>query len=104
MEISDEMIALCAMNACLRTDGVADLCQRIGENISRNILGKDPMAKGIRVSRGEEAIVIDIYLIAEFGSKIPEVAWNVQENVKKEVEHTFEIPVSSVNIHVQGVQ
>lgn len=103
MEISDEVVAVCAMNAALRTEGVADLPGRIRESLSRNILGKELMSKGVKVNQTEDGIVADIYVIVKYGVKIPEVAWDIQENVKKAIEHLLETPVKAVNIHVQGV-
>lgn len=39
----------------------------------------------------------------DYGVRIPEVAWNVQENVKNAVENMTGLKVVEVNIHVQGV-
>lgn len=104
MEISDEVIAVCAMGAALRTDGVADLSGGVRELLSRNILRKELMSKGVKVNRTEEGVLIDVYVIVRYGVKIPEVAWDLQEHVKKEVERAAELPVKAVNIHVQGVE
>ncbi|HEM2252967.1 TPA: Asp23/Gls24 family envelope stress response protein, partial [Listeria monocytogenes] len=47
---------------------------------------------------------IDMYIIVSFGTKISEVAHNVQERVKYTLEKTLGITVESVNIYVQGVR
>ena len=73
------------------------------DNISKNLFGKDPLYKGIKVNQSEEGITIDVYIIVAYGVKIPGVAWDIQENVKKEVEAMTEAVVKAVNIHVQGV-
>ena len=103
LKISDGVVAVCTMNAALKTRGVAGLSGVFTDNISKNLFGKDPLHKGIKVSQGEDGIGIDIYIVVEYGVKIPEVAWDVQENVKKEVEAMTEAAVKAVNIHVQGV-
>lgn len=103
LKISDEVIAVCTMNATLKTKGVAGLSGVFSDSISKNIFGKEPLYKGIKVNQGEDGIGIDIYIIVEYGVKIPEVAWDIQENVKKEVEAMTEAVVKAVNIHVQGV-
>lgn len=103
LKISDEVIAVCARNATLKTRGVADLSSVFSDSISKNIFGKEPLYKGIKVNQNEEGIGIDIYIIVEYGVKIPEVAWDIQENVKKEVESMTDAVVKAVNIHVQGV-
>ncbi|WP_027398577.1 Asp23/Gls24 family envelope stress response protein [Anaerovorax odorimutans] len=103
LKISDEVIALCTMNATLKTEGISALSGGIGGSFSKNILGKDPLYKGIKVSQAEDGIIIDIHVIVTYGFKIPQVAWDVQENVKKEVELMTDADVKAVNIHVQGV-
>lgn len=103
LKISDEVIAVCTMNAVTKTKGVAGLSGGFSENFSRNIFGKEPLYKGIKISQGDEGMTIDINVIVEYGVKIPEVAWDIQENVKKEVEHMTDSMVKAVNIHVQGV-
>lgn len=102
IKIADEVIAITAAKASMEINGVAGLSGGIAESIS-NILGKNNYSKGIKVSTEEETLNIDIYLIVKFGVKIPEVAWNVQEKAKKEVENLTGLKVKTVNIHVQGV-
>ncbi len=103
LKISDDVIAICTMNATTKTKGVAGLSAAFSDNITKNIFGKDPLHKGIKVNQSDEGIIIDINIIVNYGVKIPEVAWDIQENVKREVEAMTEAVVKAVNIHVQGV-
>lgn len=103
-KISDEVIAVCAVNAVLKTDGVAKLDGGLQNTLSRNILGKELMAKGIKVNQTEKGVEIDVHIIVKYNVKIPAVAWDIQENVKKEVQSMTELVVKAVNIHVQGVE
>ncbi|MBR0596623.1 Asp23/Gls24 family envelope stress response protein [Sinanaerobacter chloroacetimidivorans] len=103
LKISDDVIAVCAMNAALKTKGVASLSGGFSDNFSKNIFGKEPLYKGIKISQNEDGISVDIYVVVEYGVKIPAVAWDIQENVKKEVEQMTDAFVKAVNIHVQGV-
>lgn len=104
LKISDEVIAVCAVNAALKTNGVANLAGGFSNALSKNILGKELMSKGIKVSQSEEGVEIDVHIIVKYHAKIPAVAWDIQENVKNEVQSMTEIPVRAVNIHVQGVE
>ncbi|MDD4563879.1 MAG: Asp23/Gls24 family envelope stress response protein [Eubacteriales bacterium] len=103
LKVSDDVISMCTMNATLKTKGVARLSSVFYDNISKNIFGKEPLYKGIKVNQNDEGISIDVYVIVEYGVKIPEVAWDIQVNVKKEVKKMTDAPVKAVNIHVQGV-
>ncbi|QAT42841.1 Asp23/Gls24 family envelope stress response protein [Aminipila luticellarii] len=103
VKISEDVIAICVINSALATKGVAGLSGGLTDTISKNILGKEPLKKGIKISKEDDEINIDIYVIVHYGVKIPEVAWNIQKNVKKEVENMVDIPIKAINIHVQGV-
>ena len=46
---------------------------------------------------------IDLYVVVEYGVRIPDVALKVQENVKRAVESMTGLDVSAINIHVQNV-
>lgn len=103
VKISDDVIAICAANATLKTVGVADLSSGFSDTLSKNILGRDPMYTGIKVDQDEEGITIDVYVLVDYGSKIPEVAWDIQANVKNAINEMTELSVSAVHIHIQGV-
>lgn len=103
VKISDEVIAVCVLNSTLKTKGIYGLSGGITDSISKNLLGKDPLYKGIKINQGEDGAVIDISVIVDYGVRIPDVAWNVQENVKNEIEDIIGMTVDAVNIHVTGV-
>lgn len=102
-KIPDEIVAICAMKAVLRTEGVHDLAGGFTENISKSLLGREATSKGIKISQDKEGIIIDVHVNVKYNVKIPIVAWDIQENVKKDVEEITEKPIFQVNIHVQGI-
>jgi len=103
VKIADEVIAVCVLRATLKTSGVHALSGGLTDNLAKNLLGKDSTYKGIKINQNEEGIVIDVSIIVDYGIKIPSVAWDIQENVKNEVENIVDIKVLAVNIHVTGV-
>ena len=104
IKISDEVIAVCAVNATLKTKGVSDLSGGISNALSKNFLGKELTWKGIKVNQSEEGVEIDVHIIVKYHAKRPAVAWDIQENVKNEVQEMTELKVTAVNIHVEGVE
>lgn len=102
-KISDEVMAVCAINATLRTKGVAGLMGRLTDSISETILGKESLSKGIKVNQTDEGIILDVNVMVEYGVKIPVVAWDIQRNVKDKLESMTDRDVIAVNIYVQGV-
>ena len=59
--------------------------------------------KGIKVEAGEKETRIDVNIIVEYGVRIPDVAFEIQNRVKKAVESMTGLKVLDVNVHVQGV-
>ena len=104
IDVSDEVIAVCAVNATLKTDGVAGMAGGFSDAFARNFLGHESAAKGVKITRNDDRIKADIYIFVLYGHKIPAVAWDIQENVKKEIKDMTGISLKSVNIHVQGVK
>ena len=73
-------------------DGVAELLRR--ESVDR----------GVEVVEIEGGLAIDVFVIVQYGIRISEVAHNLQETVKFEVERAANVPVVEVNVNVQGVR
>ena len=105
VKISDDVIIASAANTTLAIDGVHELTATGGitDSISKNILGKETTGKGVKVFREEEGLILDIYIIVEYKVKIPQLAWEIQGTVKREIESITDLNVLEVNIHVQGV-
>ena len=71
-KISEEIIAMTAVRAALSVPGVNHLSDN--NHIDR-IVGKDTLAKGIKVSKDKEKITLDVFIVADYGVKIPQLAW-----------------------------
>lgn len=102
VKISDEVVAIIAGIAAVEVPGVAGMSGGIAGGIAE-MLGRKNLSKGVKVEVGEKEAAIDLYLIVEYGARIPDVAWEIQEKVKKSVETMTGLNVIEVNIHVQGV-
>lgn len=103
IRISSEVVSIIASNAALEVEGVASLGGSLAGNISQ-VLGRKNPFKGIKVEVAENRNVnIDLHIIVEYGARIPDVAWKIQERIKQNVELMTGLHVEEINIHVQGV-
>jgi uncharacterized alkaline shock family protein YloU len=102
IRIADEVVSIIAGLAATEVDGVASMSGGIAGGIAE-ALGRKNLSKGVKVEVGEEEAAVDLFMIVGYGSRIPDVAWNVQENVKKAVENMTGLRVVKVNVHIQGV-
>ncbi len=103
IKIADDVVAVIAGVAVSEVPGVAGMSGGFAGGISEVLSGKKNMAKGIKVEVGEKETKIDVNIIVEYGSRIPDVAFEIQNRVKKAVETMTGLKVLEVNVHVQGV-
>lgn len=102
VKIASDVVATIAAMAASEVGGVAGMSGGFTEDIAEKF-GVKSVNKGIKVQVGETESALDIYILVEFGTKIPDVASKVQQNVKKAVETMTGLNVVEVNVHVQGV-
>ena len=104
IEISNDVIAVIAGVAVSEVQGVASMSGGFAGGITEVLSGKKNMAKGIKVDVNEGKAKIDVNIIVEYGTRIPDVAFEIQSRVKKSVKEMTGLEVDAVNVHVQGVQ
>ncbi len=103
IQISNDVVAVIAGVAVSEVSGVAGMAGGFAGGISEVFSGKKNLAKGIKVEVMEAQAKIDVNIIVEYGSRIPDVAFEIQNRVKKAVESMTGLKVEEVNVHVQGV-
>jgi uncharacterized alkaline shock family protein YloU len=102
IRIADEVVGIIAGLAATEISGVAGMSGGLVGGIAE-MLGKKNLSKGVKVEVGEKEAAVDLYLIVEYGIRIPDIALKVQENVKRAIESMTGLDVVEVNVHVQGV-
>lgn len=101
--VSYRAIATVACQSALSSYGVVGLAAKnLAEGLVQ-VLVKDPTL-GVDVRYDDKNIKIDLYIIVEYGTGIKTVATTVSENVRYQVEKTFGLPVSHVDVHVRGLR
>ena len=103
IKIADDVVAVIAGVAVSEVQGVYEMSGGFAGGISEVLSGKKNLAKGIKVEINEKTTKIDVNIIVEYGTRIPDVAFEIQNKVKKVVETMTGLTVSEVNVHVQGV-
>ena len=103
IKISNDVIAVIAGVAVSEVPGVYGMAGGLAGGISEVLKGKKNLAKGIKVETTEKTAKIDVNIIVEYGTRIPDVAFEIQNRVKKAVESMTGLKVSEVNVNVQGV-
>ena len=105
VSISDDVIASVAGGKAVSCYGIIGMASKnqVKDGITE-ILGKENYSKGIKVKKDEGKLIIDLYIIVMYGTKISEIANNVQSSVKYQIEKTLGVKVDEVNIFIQGIK
>ncbi|HHW14208.1 MAG TPA: Asp23/Gls24 family envelope stress response protein [Firmicutes bacterium] len=104
VNISDEVIGIIGGVAAMECYGLVGMANRNIQDGISELLRREQLNRGVEVHVEPEGVVLDLYIIVEYGTNITEVAHNVMEKVKYSVENQVGVTVSRVNVHVQGVR
>ncbi|SHJ95365.1 Asp23/Gls24 family envelope stress response protein [Paramaledivibacter caminithermalis] len=102
--INAEVISTIAGAAAMECYGLVGMASKSAADGLVKLLKRDNMHRGVKIHLDENAIVIDLYVIIQFGTKISTVADNIIDKVKYNVENQTGMKVKSVNINVEGVR
>lgn len=104
IEVSPRAIASIASDAVLSCYGVVGMAAATVRDGIAEILQVENYQRGVEVRLSDDKVIIDLYVVIEYGTRISEVAHNVMDSVKFSVERTLGMPVAEVNVHVQGLR
>ncbi|MGO4887824.1 Asp23/Gls24 family envelope stress response protein [Anaerobacillus sp. MEB173] len=105
IEVSKEVVATIAGGAAVDCYGIVGMSsqKQLKDGLSE-LLRKENFSRGVVIREEDDLVHIDMYIIVSYGTKISEVAHNVQTKVKYQLEQMLGLVVDSVNIFVQGVK
>ena len=103
IKISSYVIAVIAGVAVSEVPGVFGMAGGFAGGITEVLKGKKNLAKGIKVDTTDNKAKIDVNIIVDYGARIQDVAFEIQNRVKTAVENMTGLKVEEVNVHVQGV-
>lgn len=103
IEVSPRTISSIAYHAALQSYGVVGLTSKNIVDGLANAIVKDP-TYGVEVEFDDDNLIIDLFIIVEYGTRIKSVAASVSNTVGYQVEKALGMPVHEVNVHVQGLR
>lgn len=102
ISISTDVIATISAIAAKSVEGVSGMVNSITGGFAE-LLGKKNPSKGVKVTINGKDVKIDMFVVVEYGVKIPDVAWEIQGKTKSEVEAMTGLNVVAVNVNIEGV-
>lgn len=103
INVTNRAIATIAYQATVESYGVVGLAAKNMVDGLANRIVKDP-THGIDVTHVDGNIIIDVYVIVQYGTRIKTVAAEVADTVRYNVEKSLGLPIYEVNVHVQGLR
>jgi uncharacterized alkaline shock family protein YloU len=104
VEVFPSAVAAIAGHAALSCYGINGMAARGLRDGVAELLRRENVDRGVDVIEVNGGLAIDVFVIVQYGIRISEVAHNLQETVKFEVERSVNVPVVEVNVNVQGVR
>ncbi len=105
IDVADQVIAVVAGSAALDCYGLVGMASRKGlKDGIAELLGRENLSRCVEVRHEGEQVHLDLYVIVSYGTKISEVAHNIQSKVKYVLEEVVGLRVDQVNVNVQGVR
>ena len=104
IKISIDVVSTIAGVATMNCGGVHSMAGTLAGDIAERLGAKKRnQHKGVKVDMNETNASVDLYIVVKYGVRIPELAWEIQESVKNNIESMTGINVDKVNIHIEGV-
>jgi uncharacterized alkaline shock family protein YloU len=104
IEVLPTAIASLASQVVLECYGMVGMATKDLASGIVEILQLSSHRRGVDVHIESDRIVIDLYVVIEYGTRIATVARNIQSVVKYTVEKALGVPVVAVNVHVQDLR
>jgi uncharacterized alkaline shock family protein YloU len=103
IEVFPAVVGAIAGHAAIECYGVMGMAARGLRDGVATLLRRENLHRGVEVREIEGRLSIDVYVVVQYGVRITEVAHNLKSAVRFEVERATGVPVSDVNVFVQGV-
>ena len=103
VEIAPEVIEVITGIAASEVDGVSSMRGSFATGVVEKF-GKKSHSKGVKVELTSNGIIIDVYVVLNFGVSIPNVAQQLQTNIRQTLKNMTALEIEEVNIHVVGIE
>ena len=104
INISNEVIADMAGYAALECYGVVGMASPSARDGVAQLLSRDRLRKGVTITSSDDGHTIDLYIVAEYGTNLAEVARTMAERVRYVLTTNAGVNVAAVEVHVQDIK
>lgn len=103
VEIAPVVIEVVAGIATIEVGGVSSTRGNFASGVVERF-GKKAHGKGIKVELTDTGVMIDVFVILDYGVTIPVVAQKIQENIRQALKNMTALEIDEINVHVVGMR
>jgi uncharacterized alkaline shock family protein YloU len=104
ISIANDVLADIAGYAAMECYGIVGMASPSLRDGVAQLLSRDKFRKGVVIIPDGDGVRFDLFVVAEYGTQLAEVAHNMAERVRYVVSTSAEVKVVSVDVHVQGIK
>jgi uncharacterized alkaline shock family protein YloU len=104
INIANDVLADLAGYAALESYGIVGMASQTLRDGVAQLLPANKLRRGVKVVTAEEGIVVDLFVIIEFGTNLAEVSHNLANRVRYVLTNNADVKVADIDVHVQGVK
>lgn len=103
--IENDVIATIVGGSAIENPGVVGMASKATFRDGMNqILNRENYGKGVVVYQEDNGVSVDVYIVAQYGTKLSEISKSVQGKVRYNLDALLGIHVTEVNVIVQGIR
>lgn len=103
IEIAPEVIEVITGIAASEVEGIASMRGNFASDVVEKF-GGTSHSKGVKVELSEEEILINLFVVIDYGVSIPKIAESLQRNIRQTILNMTALEITEINIHVVGIQ
>ena len=102
--VNDEVLVRVAGYAALDCYGIVGMASKRSTDGIVQLMGRENLGRGVRIQAMDDSVIVDLYIIVEYGISISAVASTIIDQVKYKIEHLTGVTVSRVNVSIEDIR
>ena len=101
---SEEVLAKIVGLSTMECYGVVGMVSKNATEGLWELMRIENLSKGVKLKFDNDKLIVELFVMVEYGTKISEIANNIIKKVRYSVENFTGLKVSSVTVNVQAVR
>lgn len=102
--ITEDVLLKVVGYAALECYGIVGMAAKRSTDGIVQLMGRENLGRGVRIQAMDDSVIVDLYIIVEYGISISAVASTIIDQVKYKIEHLTGVTVSRVNVSIEDIR